>query len=51
MDGEAVKIVSSKKVVPVRGSAGLCTQLPGGCTTVSQLAQATGNSILSRDTK
>lgn len=43
MKGEVVKFPpEGKQRTPVKGSAGLCTQVPGGMTTVSNLARATG---------
>lgn len=43
MKGEVVKFpTEGKRLHPTKGSAGLCTQVPGGMTTVSNLASATG---------
>lgn len=41
MDGVVVKCVSGH-IGPTKGSAGLQTQVPGGITSVSNLASATG---------
>lgn len=40
--GESIDFISSSARKPVKGSAGLATQLPGCATTVSALADATG---------
>lgn len=54
MEGVKVKVVSSK-CEPSRGSAGLKTQVPGGMTTASNLASATGGispgNLAQRDVK
>ena len=44
MKGEVVKFSppEGKRPRPTKGSAGLCTQVPGGMATVSNLASATG---------
>ena len=43
MDGEVVKFPSDgKRLRPVKGSAGLRTQIPGAMASVSNLAGATG---------
>lgn len=43
MKGEVVKFPpEGKRLRPTKGSAGLCTQVPGGMATVSNLASATG---------
>lgn len=43
MKGEVVKFPpEGKRRTPTSGSAGLCTQVPGGMATVSNLASATG---------
>lgn len=43
MKGEVVKFPpEGKGVRPARGSAGLCTQVPGAMASVSNLASATG---------
>lgn len=41
MDGVVVKCVSGN-VQPSSGSAGMKTQVPGGATTISNIASATG---------
>ena len=46
--GEIIDFISSSARKPVKGSAGLATQLPGCATTVSAMAEATGG--LNRDT-
>lgn len=43
MKGEVVKFPpEGKRRTPIEGSAGLCTQVPGGMATASNLASATG---------
>lgn len=42
MDGEVVKVVSTRNTHPSPGSAGIKSQLPGGCTSISSVSAATG---------
>lgn len=43
MKGEVVKFPPEGKTLrPTKGSAGLCTQVPGAMASVSNLARATG---------
>lgn len=39
---QSVRIVTSRPQKPTHGTAGLTTQCPGECTTVSAVATATG---------